>query len=749
MIEASEAGRLVARRMTAQYLLVLGVLAALTLGGYATFLAVTFGNEGSAAQINIAGRQRMLSQRAAFLAWRLVHAEATLQQADHRRELGETLDLIERSHEALLKGDRNLGLSGRPSAEIRSLYFGPNQYVDRRLKEFVALARKLERAGEDDLRKRHDNPVLLELSARAGDLVHSLDLVARQFQAESESSAVLMGRIGTLGMAATLLVLAVAGGFVFAPMVSRVAREVAELHQAQERYMLAIQGTNEGLWDWDITADRVFLSPRLRGIFDIEETDRLMTGRDWLSVIHPDDRHDYVEALREHLKGRTAFFTCDYRLVRGEGDLRWVRQRGVALRGRDGRAYRMAGSVGDVTERRLNEENLRLAASVFENSPHGIMITDARNEIRDVNPAFTSVTGFTRGEVIGHTPAVLSSGRHGPEFYQRMWADLKERELWAGEIWNRRKSGAIYPEWLEITVLKDAEGTVTHYIGQFNDISRAKEDEERLAESARQMARQNVELERALVKAKEANRAKSEFLAAMSHELRTPLNAVIGFSDAMLARIFGAIGDERYEGYLKNIRDSGQHLLDVINDILDVSRVEAGRIDLIEEPVDVAGVIDASLRLVRERADREGVALVQQVDVGLPALKADPRRIKQVLLNLLANAIKFTNPGGRITLTAWASAEDGIAIRVADTGIGIAKKDLARVLTPFTQVDSELSRKYEGTGLGLPLTKGLVEAHGGRLELHSELGVGTQVTVHFPKERTIGWAARGLDAESG
>lgn len=738
MIQAAEAGRRVARSMTFQYLLVLGILAGLSLAGYLTFLAVTYGNEGSAAQVNIAGRQRMLSQRAAFLAWRLVHAETALQRSDHRRELGETLDLMERSHQALLTGSPRMGLAGRPSAEVRSLYFGPNEYVDKRLREFVVLARRLHDAGEADLAAKHDNPVLLELSARAGDLVHSLDLVVRQYQSESEGSAVLMTRIGTLGLAATLLVLAVAGGFVFAPLVRMVAREMEELHRAQERYQLAIQGTNEGLWDWDIKADEVFLSPRLRAIFSIDEGERVMTGRDWLAVIHPDDRHAYVEALRDHLKGRTTFFACDYRLVAGEGQVRWVRQRGLALRGEEGRAYRMAGSVGDVTERRLSEERLRLAASVFENSPHAIMITDAKNVIRDVNPAFTTVTGYTKGEVIGHTPTLLSSGRHGPDFYRQMWIDLRERELWAGEIWNRRKSGEIYPEWLEITVLKDAEGTVAHFIGQFTDISRAKRDEERLAESARQMARQNVELEQALVKAKEANRAKSEFLAAMSHELRTPLNAVIGFSDAMLAHIFGTIGDERYEGYLKNIRDSGQHLLDVINDILDVSRVEAGRIDLIEEPVDVGTVIDASMRLVRERADREGVALAAQVESGLPALKADPRRIKQVLLNLLSNAIKFTNPGGKITLTAWSSPEDGLAIRVADTGIGIAKKDLARVLTPFTQVDSELSRKYEGTGLGLPLTKGLVEAHGGRLELQSELGIGTQVTVRFPRDRLIG-----------
>ncbi|MEO5336412.1 MAG: ATP-binding protein [Magnetospirillum sp. WYHS-4] len=733
MLQVADTIRRVTRRMTVHILLVLGGLALLSVGGYTTFIRVTLSKQETAAAVDIAGRQRMLSQRVAFLAWRALHAEAPLARSEVRVELNDAIDLMERSHGALLAGAR--GPAGRPSREIASLFHGPAGTLDRSLRDFLVLARRVAAVPDADLALKQDHPDLIALSGRAGDMARALDALVRQYQVEAESQGTQMIQLASLGLVATLLVLVLSGGLVFAPLIRQVRGEMEELHLAKERHMLAVQGTNEGLWDWDIATDQVFLSPRLRTIFQIDENERFLNGRDWLGIIHPEDRRTYLDAMRDHLRGRTAFFSADYRVMRGE--VRWVRQRGLALRGDDGRAYRMAGSVADITLQRRGEESLRLAASVFAHSPHAIMISDAGNRILDVNPAFTAVTGYTKDEAVGKTPGILSSGRHDKAFYARMWSDLAEEGKWAGEIWNRRKAGEIYPEWLEISTQKGPRGEITHYIAQFSDISRAKRDEERLAEGARQLARQNVELEQTLVRARESNRAKSEFLAAMSHELRTPLNAVIGFSDAMLAEIFGQVGDARYVSYLKNIRDSGQHLLDVINDILDVSKVEAGRVDLIEEPVDIAACIDASLRLVRERAEREGVMLAAQIESGLPGLKADERRLKQIFLNLLSNAIKFTNPGGRITVRAWVPKDEGMTVSVADTGIGIARKDLARVLTPFTQVDSELSRKYEGTGLGLPLTKGLVEAHGGTLTIDSELGVGTTVTVCFPERRLL------------
>src|SRR3569833_3051630 len=224
----------------------------------------------------------------------------------------------------------------------------------------------------------------------------------------------------------------------------------------------------------------------------------------------------------------------------------------------------------------------------------------------------------------------------------------------------------------------------------------------------------------------EANRSKSAFLAAMSLELRTPLNAVIGFSEMMSGVIFGPLGHAKYRQYATDIRTSGSHLLSLINDILDLSRIDAGEGKLEESDVDLHAVITQSLRMIAPQAQAAGIALASEVAPNLPHFNADKRRLKQALVNLLGNAVKFTRPGGRIQISA--SAQDGgAAIVVTDTGIGIAQKDIPRALERFGQVDSTLARKYEGAGLGLPLAKHFMEMHGGTLALASTVEVGTTV----------------------
>jgi signal transduction histidine kinase len=234
--------------------------------------------------------------------------------------------------------------------------------------------------------------------------------------------------------------------------------------------------------------------------------------------------------------------------------------------------------------------------------------------------------------------------------------------------------------------------------------------------------------------AEAANRAKSEFLANMSHELRTPLNAVIGFSQAMLGQIKGPL-NEHYRGYAKDICDGGSHLLAIIADILDLSKAEAGKLVLIEEPVDISAIMEQARRFVQLKADEAGHALIVRDGGNLPLIVADELRLKQIAINLLSNAVKFTPSGGRIELSASFDRREGFVIEVRDNGIGIAPEHVRKVLEPFSQVEGSLNRRHEGSGLGLALARKMAALHGGTLSIHSTPGHGTTVTVTLPAER--------------
>jgi signal transduction histidine kinase len=237
-------------------------------------------------------------------------------------------------------------------------------------------------------------------------------------------------------------------------------------------------------------------------------------------------------------------------------------------------------------------------------------------------------------------------------------------------------------------------------------------------------------------RAEASNRAKGEFLAHMSHELRTPLNAIIGFSD-MLLNAPSAVARDKVEGYIKDINRAGLHLLGVINDILDLTKIEAGKLSLYEAEVEFAELLAASLTMVQGLSEEKRITIQCDMSDPQPRLRIDELKLKQILLNLLSNAVKFTPPAGRVEVET-ALDSDGFVIKVKDTGIGIAPSDLPKVLIPFTQLDSKLSRKHGGTGLGLPLTKGLVELHGGSFAIDSEVGIGTTVTVRLPAARVAG-----------
>ncbi len=268
-------------------------------------------------------------------------------------------------------------------------------------------------------------------------------------------------------------------------------------------------------------------------------------------------------------------------------------------------------------------------------------------------------------------------------------------------------------------------------------VSELEEAQRVLKEQSEKLSRLADDLQAARDEAEKANQAKSAFLASMSHELRTPLNAVIGFSEIMKNESLGSMGNEEYRAYSEDIHASGMHLLGLINNVLDLSKVDAGKVDLVEEEFNPTSVIRSCLNMLRIQAEKEKVDLISDISKDMLSMRADRRMLKQILINILSNAIKFTPKEGTVTVKAWSGLDSGHVFQVIDTGIGVALEDIPRILQPFTQAENALTRRHEGTGLGLPLAKTLVELHGGYLDFQSEVDQGSTVTVRFPKERIL------------
>jgi len=371
----------------------------------------------------------------------------------------------------------------------------------------------------------------------------------------------------------------------------------------------------------------------------------------------------------------------------------------------------------------LNEE-ADLYRGMFENAIWGIFQTTASGHYLAANRALAEIYGYPSRDAM--LEALTDIGRQlyvdprRRDDFLRMMRDSGHVSAFESQVY--RFDGEII--WISESgrEVRNAGGEFLYFEGTVEDITIRKNAER--------------ELQAAKEQAEAASRAKSAFLANMSHELRTPLNAILGFSEILKDELLGPLGDDRYREYASDILYSGKHLLNVINDILDLTKIEAGHLDLDARPFDVVSMLAACERYFASSVARAGIELNIELPEGELTLCADPTRIKQILLNLLSNAIKFTSVG-EVRLRTGRGVGGAFYFSVSDTGIGMSEEDQSRAMLPFQQIDTSLARRYEGTGLGLTLTKSLVEMHGGWLELTSELGKGTVVTVHLPQSRVV------------
>jgi PAS domain S-box-containing protein len=385
----------------------------------------------------------------------------------------------------------------------------------------------------------------------------------------------------------------------------------------------------------------------------------------------------------------------------------------------------------DVSQIKEQEQALRETESRFSIAFHSSPLLMSISRLSDggyveVNDKFMEMTGYSREELLangGTEVSVMEDAQTENKIRSKL---MRGQEIDDMEIVMQRKNGELFEVLISGDIVEVAGEQSILIIGM--DFSSHRR------------------LENSLITAKNeaefANRTKSEFLANMSHELRTPLNAVIGFSEFLANETFGPLGDPRYAEYIGDIRDSGTHLLNLINEILDVAKVEAGKMELRENEVDLDDMVLRGIRSVEGRAHKSGLTISGTVTPDLPFLRCDETKFRQILINVLNNAVKFTDKGGEIEVFGGLNEEGEMEIQVKDTGIGIAEEDMEDVFRVFGQAESSMDRRFEGAGLGLPLTKALVELHGGDFRLESELGVGTTVFISFPKDRLVNrdWA---------
>ena len=503
-----------------------------------------------------------------------------------------------------------------------------------------------------------------------------------------------------------------------------------------------------GLWDWDLARGRVFWTHSMYEMLGLPQKDELLTFGEVDALVHKDDI-DLYQLANRLADGKLQSIDHAFRMRHAQGRWLWLRVRCELTRQEGDVGPHLIGIAVDITEQknlveRTMAADLRLRDAI-ETIPEAFVLWDAENRLVLCNSNFQELHQLPDEAVVAGTSyeTIVATGRK-PLIRATVAHDSEPRGARTFEA--QLEDG----RWMHISERRTKDGG---YVSVGTDITKLKQHEQKLIEgekrqratiidlrkSQQTLERQTAELADLAEKyaeektrAEEANAAKSKFLANMSHELRTPLNAIIGFSEIMESEMFGPLGADKYIEYSRDIRESGEYLLDVINDILDMSKIEAGGIRLSPELVELDSLLADCIRVVSTRASEKRLAIMAEVETGIH-LNADRRALKQIALNLLSNAVKFTPDGGAVTVQGRLRG-GAVIIGITDNGIGIARQALQKLGRPFEQVESQLTKRHQGSGLGLAIAKSLVELHGGAMRIRSRLGRGTLVMVRLPTD---------------
>ena len=497
------------------------------------------------------------------------------------------------------------------------------------------------------------------------------------------------------------------------------------LQESEEQFRTLVESTNVIAWEVELeTWCFTYVSPHAVDLLGYPLEEWREEGF-WVGHIHSEDREKTVRYCTNATE-RGEDHDFEYRMIAADGRVVWLRDIVTVIK--DGDVPKaLRGFMIDITERKQAEDALRESEEKFravvDHSPISIVLKDPDGRYLIANRQWKSWFNIGGDEYLNKTIFDFIPAEYAAPI------DAHDRQALDNPVPVEKEFRIPYPDGITRDILSQkfpimgADGECVAIGEILSDITERKR-----AEVALRQAKETAEY---------ANRAKTEFLANMSHELRTPLNSIIGFSDLLKDGVFGPIGIPKYEEFAKDINKSGLHLLELIGDILDISKIEIGEMDLAEEPLDIGETVETCMMMVREKSLIAKVSLTSEMPGGLPLLHADQRRVKQILLNLLTNAIKFTPPEGSVVLEAGLNEGGGIAIEIRDSGVGIAPEEIPQVLEPFGQGGDVMTRDHDGTGLGLSLAKSLTEMHGGTLSIDSQLGKGTTITVSFPGHRTV------------